>query len=187
MSIQDNGNNNNDNDITIQDINIHESHESHESESLSTIFSKLQLLYDNAIMNDSKGENLDVAINLVQKCSNLVHKLHLFSKNEEIDDILTSSLKYLFVDYYHGKLLSFVQDSIDDKTKRLNSLKLAKVYLEKFLQNCLEIKLLNDDDKAFVQLDDIDLTLESPEMTRNRKIALYKLNKQTKERIQVFI
>jgi len=73
----------------------------------------------------------------LQHAHQLIQANALFSKNEEVEDIPTSHLKYLQTDYYLAELYTKVVDK-----NRFNNLVTAKAFFLVFLQNCETIGIL---------------------------------------------
>ena len=74
-----------------------------------------------------------------------VDRSALFSKNEELDDISTESLKYLYIDYYQGKLHTFV----NARAKRKQHLQRGKAQLERFISRCNDLRIEGDNSSIF--------------------------------------
>ncbi|KAL3233745.1 Type 2A phosphatase-associated protein 42 [Nakaseomyces bracarensis] len=66
--------------------------------------------------------------------STVYHKLALFSSNETVDDIATSSLKFLSIDYYLGILCSRKQATSAQMTNPMDKNKVKIMFLEKSVQ-----------------------------------------------------
>ena len=78
------------------------------------------------------------AVESLEKTTFMVSEIGLFSDNEVVDELPTSSLKFLLLPYLLGTLV----------LKRLNiprteTLKLAKIYYLDFLKRCKEYDLTN--------------------------------------------
>jgi hypothetical protein len=74
-----------------------------------------------------------------------VDRSAMFSKNEELDDISTETLVYLYVDYLQGKVLTLYSD----RKRRRRMLERAKVMLEKFLSRCESLRLMDGSRDVF--------------------------------------
>ncbi|EJS42445.1 tap42p [Saccharomyces arboricola H-6] len=124
-------------------------------------------------------------------------KLALFSSNETIDDVSTTSIKFLAVDYYLGLLISRRQSS-DINIAQRQSMKL--IYLNKsiesfvnFLTTLQDYKLLNPlisgklenfKDRYKPQLNELytqpknDKDLSCAQLKRQEKIEFFQRNKE---------
>ena len=85
---------------------------------------------------------VDEGVEKTRKAIVNAREASLYSENEEVDEIQTPMLKYLFLEFYLGKMLT-QKMSIDE---RLSSLKAAKRSLATFLERCFRLQVLNADD-----------------------------------------
>lgn len=99
------------------------------SSSLSFIFSQAQKTFQE-LENSSEPTNSESfqtkvkhAIQTFHILSQRIENLQLFSKNEELEDISTLSLPYLFINYYMAEL---VLKLVNPQT-RISNLQTAKV------------------------------------------------------------
>lgn len=74
-----------------------------------------------------------------------VDRSAMFSKNEELDDISTETLAYLYVDYLQGKILTLYSD----RKRRRRMLERANAMLEKFLSRCESLRLMHGNRDVF--------------------------------------
>jgi len=74
-----------------------------------------------------------------------VDRSAMFSKNEELDDISTETLVYLYVDHLQGKILTLY----NDRKRRRRMLERAKAMLEKFLSRCENLRLTDGNRDVF--------------------------------------
>jgi len=146
--------------------------------------SLLELFHDalekwTEIENKAKAEESKVrsCISLFERANSLVQKNSLFSANETLEDIPTSSLTYLTIPYYVSELYQKLPFA---SAERLPALNTSRVYLEQFLQLCVKYEILSKADiAAFEREVDPDAgTL------RNEKIARIRQIKATDELIQ---
>lgn len=127
-----------------------------ESEDLTLVFDKCKKSYF-AIVECNGDLNDDVishGIDVTQKCKQLVVQESIFSRNEELEDIPTSLLKYLSLDYYLGMILS---KSIKMET-RLNRLQESLNYLQLFLERMLALKIVHDNE-VYLNNNDCDVCI----------------------------
>ncbi|EPZ36459.1 TAP42-like protein [Rozella allomycis CSF55] len=112
---------------------------------------------------------LQKLLNILVLIQQRVQREHLISKNEEIEDINTETLKYLLIDAFYAE---HVVNLTDKDRKHL--LEDALAHSKRFLEVCVCIKLLKDE-----EYDDLsnDSKLTSPEKQRESKIAKYKQEK----------
>jgi hypothetical protein len=82
---------------------------------------------------------VDNTIALFNKTINMVAQQSVFSSNEELDDIHTTSLKYLLIPYY----LSGLYTKIQKREQRADALKKSLIMAKQFLNNCLHLNLVD--------------------------------------------
>ena len=93
------------------------------------------------VLRDSSEATEDLVqatIRLIVSCKDMVRREALFSVNEELDDITTSSLKYLFLDYFLGKIALNQKDFACRETHVMDSM----FSLNSFIDTCRELKLM---------------------------------------------
>ncbi|EEB09061.1 TAP42 family protein [Schizosaccharomyces japonicus yFS275] len=103
------------------------------------------------------------------QCLDLVHKLSLFSNNEDLEEVKTNELKFMLVPFKYAKVL---QDW--SREERLGYLKQAENLYQYFLQLCEDYKIVSP--KASVPKD--------AAFTRQAKIEHYKQKKQLNAQIR---
>jgi len=150
-------------------------------------FSSGQKLYSeientNLTSKDSEYKELITkALNCFQTCSELIHKNSLFSKNEELNDYATSSIKYISVPYYLGEIYQKIPSI--DPFERFGSIKQAKRYLEKFIETCIKLEILNKQDIEAYRNE----STSNSETKRNEKVRRYKRDKQIQQQIKMLM
>jgi hypothetical protein len=129
------------------------------------------------------NEKLDDAIKITETAISIFKSEALISKNEEIDDISTINLKYLFLEYYLAKFHS----NWREVKERISHLKTSKHLFEIFVERCYRMKLIDEMDKIYVDGSN-DLTNKqlSQEEIRFNKIARYKNEKEAQLKMQVY-
>lgn len=116
---------------------------------------------------------------LIEECKAAVDREGLFSKNEEVDDVPTTSLKYLLLDYYLGK--SHLQ--FKEPTGRKFHLLDGQRRYECFIKTCNHLRIITDSEVDAMDDDEGGpVTSASLAAKRERKIANYKAEKLAKER-----
>lgn len=120
------------------------------------------------------------------QCKDFVYKLSLFSDNESREDISTSDIKYLSIEYYMAKTTERSQ-----RLSRLDTIKLAIDYYFKFLKNLRNYGLLEEVLPKRIQetlstgkitLGDVKST--NPATTRAEKIERFKKVKELQAKIK---
>lgn len=76
----------------------------------------------------------------IEFCQKKIGIESLFSKNEEMDDIMTELIKYLYLDYFHAKALLTKQDL----SERKDILYTSRDLFKKFLSICVQYHLLHE-------------------------------------------
>ncbi|RPA90241.1 TAP42-like protein [Choiromyces venosus 120613-1] len=161
---------------------------SENQESLRSLYDsgeRLQKEIEDSYDYNSSGyqEKLQTAIRTYQECRGLVGQISLFSTNESLEDVVSSEIRYMLVDYHLANLTS-KQQSPD----RASVLKLSKSRYMKFLNLCDAYDLLSNSDRSVFQPVDTGAPkAPSPPIDaatrRNEKIAKFKLEKELKAKI----
>ncbi|CCJ29487.1 unnamed protein product [Pneumocystis jirovecii] len=140
-------------------------------------------------IEEGSSELLTDCISLYEKCHYLTRKLCLFSKNEGIDDINTSEIKFLLIDYYIAELLDKNVTS-----NRSSAIMKSKNLFISFLILCDNYALLTNSDKTlFDHLNSTEMNnenyiiRESDISRREGKIQRYKREKELNENISNFL
>lgn len=107
-----------------------------------------------------------------------VARLGLFSKNEELDDISTGSLKFLLVPY----MLAEVMAATRDMDNRLQSLRQAIVFWRAFVADCDRLRIAHSEDVSALDRDP-DARLD-PATKRDEKIARFKRSKELDQKAE---
>lgn len=118
-------------------------------EKVSNYFTSIILPNDEDVgTTDATDEELSDIIELITLLQTRVDETGLFSKDEEIDEHPTSSIRYLFIDYFaakfHGKWRN-----IDERAFHLL---LSKKHFENFKKICIEMKIMNDEEAKELRL-----------------------------------
>ena len=131
-------------------------------------------------------ENLQRALQSLERCRQASEHVSLFSPNETQDDVASGDLEYLIIDYYIGELipkqtapprkalLQQAQEAYERYLKRLDSYDI----LSKSDQKLYE-KYLNDP-AAFALLPTADISAR-----RNTKISRFKQETSLKQKLEV--
>ncbi|EPS41962.1 hypothetical protein H072_4026 [Dactylellina haptotyla CBS 200.50] len=125
------------------------------------------------------------ALSTVSTCKDIINNLSLFSVNEILEDVSTSSLQFILVDAYRGDLLL----KQHDRATRLTTLHSARAAYRSFLSLCDSYALLGTyEKKAYQASDKISATVFSeilPDAAarRNAKIERYKEEKELKAKL----
>lgn len=120
------------------------------------------------------------AVQAIYSCLSSIQKESIFSKNEELDDIPTRNLRYLFLSYFAGKIKSQIRDF---QSRRVHLIE-AKDWLLQYLLRCCKMKIFDDKEvEALLEKDETKVL--SPEKKRNLKIEKFKKDKEAKDRMKV--
>ncbi|KAG0129260.1 TAP42-like protein [Tuber indicum] len=128
-------------------------------------------------------QKLQTAIRTYQECKKLVDQISLFSTNESLEDVVSSEIRYMLIDYHFADLNS-KQQSPD----RASILELSKFLYMRFLNLCDAYDLLSNYDRSVLHPADPGAPKASPApidaaARRNEKIAKFKLEKELKAKI----
>jgi hypothetical protein len=125
---------------------------------LPSLYFEMKVLYEtltneeeapNGNSNDiAKTKAFERAFTLLEKIALRLRSSFIFSPNEELDDINTSNIKYLFIDYFRGKLFPkslTISGSGFDPSQRQRALKKARLCYLAFLTRCDQFKTIFND------------------------------------------
>ena len=163
-----------------------------EETSLKSVFDaaeRKRLALENTFAANSPSyhDDLASALKSYEQCVHIIDKISLFSTNEGLEDLSTSSLPYLLVQYRIAELLQKV--STPSPLERKTTLNHTRGAYERFLQlldnyailSPADSKLLsqyNDDPSAFSTVPTKD-----PNARRNAKIANFRAEKELKQKL----
>ena len=129
---------------------------------------------------------VQAAIATLEECRNLAIRISLFSPNETEDDITSSNLQYLLIDFYLAELV--LKDSSSARTSALYK---AQEAYEKFLCWLDNYGILSKVNSELYKryIDDRDgfslISESNPAIVRKNKIDRFKDEKQLKSKIEV--
>ncbi|XXG98378.1 hypothetical protein Hte_004701 [Hypoxylon texense] len=132
-------------------------------------------------------EDLAQALELYQECVQIINKISLFSSNEGLEDISTSDLPYLLVNYRIAELLQKI--STQSPLERKTALKSTREAYERFLHLLDNYSILSQSDsKLFTEYNDdpaafSTISTSDPAARRNAKIANFKTEKELKTKL----
>jgi hypothetical protein len=114
------------------------------------LLTQFQRIY--TLLSSNKHESLDEDSLLqlageIDTCTDNVRREALFSKNEDLDDVHTEDLKYLFLQYYYAKCFLAVKNM----QKRKGNLLIAQSAITDYLQACVDFKLLHEADMKTIK------------------------------------
>ncbi len=90
-------------------------------------------------------------IGLIASCSDMVRKEALFSTNEGLEDIATGYLKYLYLEYFLGKMHLQRKDFSVRKSHVMDSM----FCLNSFLDVCRDLNLLDETEQKFLDANEV--------------------------------
>ncbi|KAI1458032.1 TAP42-like family protein [Annulohypoxylon moriforme] len=132
-------------------------------------------------------EDLAEALKLYHECIQIINKISLFSSNEELEDIATSDLPYLLVNYRIAELLQ--KASTPTPLGRKTALKTTREAYERFLHLLDNYSILSSSDsKLFAEYNEdpeafSTISTADPAARRNAKIANFKMEKDLKNKL----
>ncbi|KAL8950849.1 MAG: hypothetical protein Q9222_003147 [Ikaeria aurantiellina] len=130
-------------------------------------------------------EHLRAAIAGFHQCRQLTERFAIFSPNEIEDDISTSDLQFLLIDFYLGEII--LQSSVTD---RKTTLLQAQAAYERYLKRLDSYDMLSKADSKVYQNfvssrgDFSLLSTSDPTVRRNTKIARYKREQELRLKIE---
>ncbi|KAI9090951.1 TAP42-like protein [Phlyctochytrium arcticum] len=123
-------------------------------------------------------KDVHTAITSLARCATLIDTIGIFSTNEILEDVNTGDLRFLLVDAYLGDLIykSMGRD-------RLDILKDSQMHYERFLATCEQHEILSKEDRKFLEIQ-MKGGIPDPDRRRTEKIARFKREKATKDKIK---
>jgi len=169
------------------------------NKSLSKQFSVVVERADNFPPQDNSATGENSFNTIVEQLKDIRHKvkeLGLFSSNESIDEVSTTDLRYIAIDYYLAKFIeqhgTFGNDGVPKKRVRVGMLiEVNQLYLQ-FLQKMEDCELLDKNqnkimdsmkDSFHPQLSEIQVT--DPVLRRAYKITNYKREKEFQNALKI--
>lgn len=162
-----------------------------EQHSLKSVYEeaeKRQSLIQNSFDSNSSSfqDNLIIAIQLYEQCAKIADRISLFSPNESLEDIGSSDLKHLLLNYRIAELVL----RINRHEERRANLERASESYEKYLKQLDNYDLLSKEDgKLFEQWKESPATFSAastvdPAARRDTKIKRFKEEKALKQRLE---
>ncbi|KAI5286341.1 hypothetical protein KEM52_002035 [Ascosphaera acerosa] len=174
-------------------------------QSLRALFQRALAAQDRlATLADSTGEAyrqaVQAAVADLETCQRRIAQVSVFSSNEGVEDVTTSDLPYLTVDYHLAELLQRVPVSLSSaraggraaQTTRQPLLTRVSSLYEAYLSRLDDYGLLSDSDrKLYERYTDSPATFTLAPVTnaaarRETKIARYREEKQLQERLAYY-
>jgi len=134
------------------------------------------------------------ALSQLQKCNDEIKRLGLFSKNEDLSDVKTSSLRFGMVDFYMGQLTAAQpverkSCGSPDMNSRLRSVTKACIYYTMYVDRCKTLGVLTGETSKMLGM--LNLLNEKKKaaaapvrLGRDAKIAQHRRRKAMRERIE---
>jgi len=120
-------------------------------QSLSSLFQSAKTNQEDLDTLDPRSDDFKIllqsTISSLEQCSQLADQLALFSTNEDLEDISTSNIQYLGIEYLLSELNMRSYSPTDRKTQLNN----ASELLEQFLTRLDEYSLLSAPDKKMLE------------------------------------
>jgi immunoglobulin-binding protein 1 len=119
-----------------------------------------------------------------------IEHLDMFSKNEEVDDLHVLSLRCLNVPYYLA--LAYDSQGGEEKKSLLRSKRMALAYYDRFLEQCVEYKVLEPRIHRIVEAciegeekEEMHASMLGGSMSREGKIEMFKIERQLKRDMEI--
>eukprot|EP01041_Mallomonas_annulata_P015114 gene15114-32063_t len=148
------------------------------NDSLAGLYTSVERSFKATLDGNLSDSGISDAIGKIQKAIKELDNQSLISSNEELEDIPTTSVKYLFLHYFLGKVLT--NSNAKDPIMRKSSLENAKKELQIYLQICRNLYIIRDEDDI-----DNEEQVMSAEERRHKKIEAYKRERDMQQRIQL--
>ncbi|GAB7362237.1 hypothetical protein MBLNU230_g2262t1 [Neophaeotheca triangularis] len=141
--------------------------------------------------SDVFQETLTKAINLYTQCLELADRLSLFSPNESLEDISTSDLQFLVLDYHLAELILRITTTRNATASRKNNLRRASQNYESYLKRLDTYDILSRSDRGLLESYQespatfTTTTASSADAAarRDKKIARFKEEKALKQKL----
>ncbi|KAK7755558.1 Type 2A phosphatase-associated protein 42 [Diatrype stigma] len=131
-------------------------------------------------------EDLAFALKAYEECLQIIDKISLFSINEGLEDISTSNLPYLLVNYRIAELIQKIPASPQERKETLERTRQA---YGRFLQLLDNYSILSASDSRLFEEYNEDpsgfstISTKDPTARRNAKIANFKAEKELKQKL----
>jgi chorismate mutase len=115
-------------------------------QSLPELFTKAQQLFTRVVeQSECVSEGVvEEAISAVDSALTAVSREAVFSVNEELEEIPTSSVRFLYLRYYLGVLHARVMHRGSERVRALRS---AELHLNEYLETCARLQVLHEDER----------------------------------------
>ncbi|WPH04699.1 Hypothetical protein R9X50_00759200 [Acrodontium crateriforme] len=136
--------------------------------------------------SDAFQDNLVAAIKLYEQCLDIADQISLFSPNESLEDISTSDIQYLLLNYHIAELVL----RINTREQRKANLERAQKSYEGYLKQLDNYDMLSKEDAAlFESYEDSPNTFTTastsdPAAKRETKIRRFKEEKALKQKLE---
>ncbi|XP_024519574.1 PP2A regulatory subunit TAP46 [Selaginella moellendorffii] len=142
---------------------------------LPLLFQRAQALHTRSASSQLDPDELNKGIRLLLQCQEMVDKLAIFSSNEKKEDVSTSDLKYLLVEYYLGELTERTP-----ATERIDVVRAAINHLKTFVRSCELLDLVPEGELVASTRD----TPVDPATRRAEKITRFKRQRAAESKLQ---
>lgn len=121
-----------------------------QSLSLKSLYESVMRLYQEiqSVNLEGKDALISKALSSADEVTRIIGSEGMFSKNEEIDDISTYSLKYLLITYYRGRIVSLRNE------ERVKHLTEGRENLQLFLHSCIQKRIITGNDLEDIEIKD---------------------------------
>eukprot|EP01130_Rhizamoeba_saxonica_P002306 TRINITY_DN12137_c0_g1_i1.p1 TRINITY_DN12137_c0_g1~~TRINITY_DN12137_c0_g1_i1.p1 ORF type:complete len:348 (-),score=100.11 TRINITY_DN12137_c0_g1_i1:90-1097(-) len=154
-----------------------------ESLSLLELYDQATLMYNNLeegnIDREDYDQYVDDTTNCLKHAIYLIRENGLFADNEVLDDIPTSSLKYISLYFYYSNILT--RPSTPDPKIRYSLVQQQIGTLNHFIEFCVEKQIADPVDVEIYNREEHELTAEQK---RSEKIERYKREKDLQKKMQ---
>ncbi|KAJ5074681.1 immunoglobulin-binding protein [Anaeramoeba ignava] len=134
--------------------------------SLPSLFFSAEKMAQEIIDGPNDQKKSFECIKLFEEISVRIRRESLFSPNETVDDVQTGYLKYLLTPYYLAQLKQQIM------ANRYQMCKEAKILNQSFIEKCIELDIIDDEDKKLFHKKKLTETQK-----RETKIAIFKKKK----------
>lgn len=132
---------------------------------------------------DERMEPFFLAKEQLDTLESSAHLAGVISKNETIEDVSTSSIKYLLIPYLFSRLHCAYQGN---QPERLSNLKQGRRYLIQYFESLDNIGLLSSEDSERYLDNSIEVKL-TPHQAREQKINRFKAEKAATRKLEQIV
>lgn len=135
------------------------------------------------LSRDDRARAVDNALDKVRILNDATRVAGVLSSNDSLDDISTSSIKFLLIPFLTSRTLASWQG---DQEGRLEKLRQAREHLVTFFTTIDNLCLLDANDRTRILDDSVEVAM-SASQKREQKIARFKAEKEAERKLKLIM